>query len=244
MKKKWILPLCIVAGVLVLLLIGAIVFVFSLGVSGYTVTSGRMLWVSDSPYIVTDDSGVMYMSDNNKTKDLFNDIKTGDSILVVHGGVEESYPAFTDAYYVLKLKTGDEKDIKDVEKVVDTFVIEDTEYDEAYAPDSDAYETTYCRTVQTTIYFENGEQFSFTGEDSVTLTDILTNLKYDKNKLCKCLPEYTVETEFGTCYGVRLSGDEYARCDEGQAAFSDEQASEVKRIILWAESKAKGSGNG
>ena len=74
--------------------------------------------------------------------------------------------------------------------------------------------------------------------ESVTMTDILVNLDYDKNKLCKCLPEYTVDTEFGKGYGINLT-DGYARCDKGQADLTSEQINKLKTIILWAEPQSK-----
>ena len=71
---------------------------------------------------------------------------------------------------------------------------------------------------------------------SVLQGDILVNLDYDKNKLCKCLPEYTVDTEFGTGYGINLT-EGYARCDKGQADLTKEQIDKLKEIIIWAKDK-------
>ncbi len=96
----------------------------------------------------------------------------------------------------------------------------------------------YCGNTQTTIYFENGKKHTFMYGNSVTMTDILANLAYDKNKLCKCLPEYTVDTEFGKGYGINLT-DGYARCDKGQADLTSEQINKLKTIILWAEPQSK-----
>ena len=66
------------------------------------------------------------------------------------------------------------------------------------------------------------------------LTDILVNLDYDSDKVCKCLPEYKVDTEFGKDYGISLS-DSYARCEKGQAELTEEQVETVKKIIEWAK---------
>lgn len=98
--------------------------------------------------------------------------------------------------------------------------------------------TGYCGNTITKIYFEEDKSYEFWGGESVTVTDILVNLQYDKNKLCKCLPEYTVDTEFGTGYGINLSAG-YARCDKGQADLTGEQIDKLKDIINWAEDKAK-----
>lgn len=95
----------------------------------------------------------------------------------------------------------------------------------------------YCGNTQTTIYFHNGESYTFMSGNSVVVTDMLLNLRYDKNKLCKCLPEYTIDTEFGLGYGVNLS-EGYARCDKGQADLTEEQVAKLEEIILWAKEEA------
>ncbi|MBR3968277.1 MAG: hypothetical protein IKJ93_01645 [Clostridia bacterium] len=94
----------------------------------------------------------------------------------------------------------------------------------------------YCGNTQTTIYFDNDKSYKFWGGESVTMTDILINLNYEKSKLCKCLPEYTVDTEFGTGYGINIT-EGYARCDKGQADLTQEQVDKLKDIILWAKDK-------
>lgn len=99
--------------------------------------------------------------------------------------------------------------------------------------------TGYCGNTQTTIYFDNGKSYTFMGSESVALTDLLVNLKYDPNKLCKCLPEYKIDTEFGIGYGIRLDGEGYARCDKGQAELTAEQIETATNIIEWAKDKAK-----
>lgn len=96
----------------------------------------------------------------------------------------------------------------------------------------------YCGNTQTTIYFDDGKSYTFMYGESVTLTDILINLDYDSGKLCKCLPEYTVETEFGTPYGINITS-RYARSETGQADLTEEQIKKIKEIILWAKDKAE-----
>ena len=68
------------------------------------------------------------------------------------------------------------------------------------------------------------------GGNSVYITDLLLNLDYDPKKVCKCLPEYTVDTEFYQGYGVNLSGG-YARCDKGQAELTGEQVDKLREIL-------------
>ena len=64
--------------------------------------------------------------------------------------------------------------------------------------------TGYCGNTMTTIVLD-GKEYTFMGGDSVNLTDILINLKYDPMRVCRCALEFTVKTEFGEPYGVNLS---------------------------------------
>ena len=89
--------------------------------------------------------------------------------------------------------------------------------------------TGYCGNTITTIILEDKE-YTFMGSDSVNLTDILINLKYDPMKICRCIPEFTVKTEFGEPYGVNLTLG-YARCEEGQANLTVEQINLIQKIL-------------
>lgn len=87
----------------------------------------------------------------------------------------------------------------------------------------------YCGNTITTVHLD-GNAYSFYGSDSVNLTDILINLKYDPNKICRCMPEFSVDTEFGTSYGVNLS-QSYARCEEGQADLTSDQVDLIQEVL-------------
>ena len=89
--------------------------------------------------------------------------------------------------------------------------------------------TGYCGNTMTTIILDEKE-YTFMGSDSVNLTDILINLKYDPMRVCRCAPEFTVKTEFGEPYGVNLSQG-YARCEEGQADLTEEQIEQICKIL-------------
>ena len=89
--------------------------------------------------------------------------------------------------------------------------------------------TGYCGNMMTTIILGD-QEYTFMGSDSVNLTDILINLKYDPMKVCRCIPEFTVKTEFGEPYGVNLTLG-YARCEEGQANLTVEQIKLIKEIL-------------
>ncbi len=77
----------------------------------------------------------------------------------------------------------------------------------------------------------DGKTYEFEGGNSVWLSQLLANLKYHPDKLCKCLPEIQVDTEHKTGYGISLGENPYARCDEGQADLTKEQAERIQQII-------------
>lgn len=92
----------------------------------------------------------------------------------------------------------------------------------------------YCGNTVTTVSREawmgNGPwEASFWGDDSVALTDLLLYLDYSGD-VCRCLPEYNVDTEFGTGYGVNLT-EGYARHDGGQTDLTEEQVSQIREIL-------------
>ena len=87
----------------------------------------------------------------------------------------------------------------------------------------------YCGNTMT-IMILDGKEYTFQGSDSVYLTDLLLNLAYDPDKLCDCMSEFTVKTEFGGPYGVNLSQG-YARCESGQADLTAEQIQTIRHIL-------------
>ena len=89
--------------------------------------------------------------------------------------------------------------------------------------------TGYCGNTMTTIILD-GDEYTFMGSDSVNLTDILINLKYDPMRVCRCAPEFTVNTEFGDPYGVNLKQG-YARCEKGQADLTPDQVALIQQIL-------------
>ena len=93
----------------------------------------------------------------------------------------------------------------------------------------------YCGNTGTTVSREERVwdapwEASFWGEDSVALTDIVINLAYDPEAVCRCLPEFTVNTEFGDGYGVNLT-ESYVRCEAGQAPLTAEQTEIIRGIM-------------
>lgn len=87
----------------------------------------------------------------------------------------------------------------------------------------------YCGNMLTTVYLEE-MNFTLAGRDSVTITDILANLDYDPDAVCRCMAEFTVDTE--TLAGIQVNLTQgFARCEKGQAALTEEQAQILQDII-------------
>ncbi len=96
----------------------------------------------------------------------------------------------------------------------------------------------YCGNTVTTVSYrhlgkdtvvEEDWTNSFMGSDSVMLTDLLRYLDYSDD-ICKCLPEYTVDTEFGKGYGIDLS-EGYARYGGKQVSLNDSQIKTITEIF-------------
>lgn len=86
----------------------------------------------------------------------------------------------------------------------------------------------YCGNTFTEVVLD-GKTYSFWGDDSVALTDIVINLPYDGD-MCRYLPELTVNTEFGDGYGVNLT-EHYVRYGDRQCPITEEQAETVRGIL-------------
>ena len=98
----------------------------------------------------------------------------------------------------------------------------------------------YCgNTITTVSYTPFGQkekeawETSFWGDKSVALTDLLLHLDYSES-ICRCKPEYTVDTEFGKSYGISLT-EGYARYEDAQVSLTAEQLELVREILDWAE---------
>ncbi len=107
------MPVCIIAGVLLLCAIGIGIVVAVYKSGGYDTAEGRCLVTEDGTYILVVDDMPIKMTDRSKGKDLFEGVTTGDKIRVVHNGIAESYPAQAGVYRVTLLQDGGEADISD-----------------------------------------------------------------------------------------------------------------------------------
>lgn len=91
----------------------------------------------------------------------------------------------------------------------------------------------YCGNIQTTLYID-GKEYTFQFGNSVTLTDILVNLDYNPDKVCRCMAQYRADTEFGSNYQIHLDNG-FVRCDKGQADLTQDQIDTIAEIIHWAK---------
>lgn len=111
MKKKVFKILCVI--LVIILLITAVVSI-GLGImsaKGYGITRGRCLITVSGSYMLIDENNSPIEMSNQSDKKLFADLSSGDEILVLHDGIQESYPAGTGAYYCIKLNDGKPEDI-------------------------------------------------------------------------------------------------------------------------------------
>lgn len=86
-----------------------------------------------------------------------------------------------------------------------------------------------CGNTVTTIHLD-GEIYRVDASDSLVLTRILNNLSYDPAQICRCMTEFTVDTETLTGIQVNLT-EAFARCEKGQAALTEEETEILRAMI-------------
>lgn len=109
MKKKVFIPLIMIA--VILILIGGI-FCFMTARS-MSVSTGRCIVTTNGSYMILLDNSPVSMSNRSGNESLFSELKTGDEILVLHDGIQETYPSGTGVYYCRRLEEGSIADIPD-----------------------------------------------------------------------------------------------------------------------------------
>lgn len=113
MKKKLLIITAVISLIAVLLL----GFVAVIANKGYGLSQGRYLEAKNGqPMLILDNSPIQ-LSDR-KDRISFERFDIGDEILVLHDGIEESYPGKTGVYAVFKLRDGTADDIP--QTVIDT----------------------------------------------------------------------------------------------------------------------------
>lgn len=188
------------------------------------------------PLIVRDDTGDhgVYMVDKSGSGGLFDGLESGDRIRITYDCPDSSpWPGVDWVFTCELLEKGALDDVPEEALTV----MEEAGYDfgrHVHAPAEepetvDAPISGYCGNTVTKVTV-NGEEYAFWGSDSVNLTAILENLAYDPARICRCMTEFTVDTEFGTGYGVNLT-ESFARCEAGQADLTAEQAEAIRGVL-------------
>lgn len=107
MKKKW----------LALLIILCLLLCLAGGAWAYLYFNG--LWFSTGTCMVTDDGSVLILLDGSPIvlrnctdrEGLLDDLHTGDTVRILHDGIQESYPGGTGVYFCRVVERGDIGDI-------------------------------------------------------------------------------------------------------------------------------------
>lgn len=87
----------------------------------------------------------------------------------------------------------------------------------------------YCGNMEVTVTVD-GTAHHISGSDAVELTDILVWLDYNPGVVCRCMAEFTVDTE--TLEGIQVNLTEaFARCERGQAALTQAQVQTIRTIL-------------
>jgi len=87
----------------------------------------------------------------------------------------------------------------------------------------------YCGNLAVRVTLD-GKAYDLHGADADTITNILRSLDYDSGLTCRCMAEFTVDTELLADVEVNLTQG-FARCEKGQAALTEEQAQLIRSII-------------
>ena len=105
-RKKWLIPVGVVG--CLLLLCAAGLWYMAANTLGFSV--GRCLVADNGSYMLIEGNSPIVLNTRDK-RDIFTGLETGDKILVLHYGVEDSYPGQTGVKWVLKLGSGTLTDI-------------------------------------------------------------------------------------------------------------------------------------
>ena len=106
-KRKWILPVGIVGGVIVLCIVAVFVFGAVLSANGYGISTGRLYFADNGTYLIDSDDMAMLVSDQSDDTELFKGYQNGDRVILFHDGIETTYPSQTGGYRIFRLSKGD-----------------------------------------------------------------------------------------------------------------------------------------
>ena len=147
-KKKWMIPLCVIGGLL--LICAGLLWYMASHSMGFSV--GRCLVADNGSYMFIDGNSPIVMSTRRDKKRMFAGLETGDKILLLHDGIQETYPGGTGAYWCMKLEDGTQADIPEqvMEELAElgwTIVANEANPNAgAPAPEAYAFDAQYIRT--------------------------------------------------------------------------------------------------
>ncbi len=108
MKRK--LSVILISAVLPLILIG--IFLMHMSSLSLSFSTGRFLVINDMTFMmITEDNSPIILANIKNIDGLFAGLTSGDEILVLHDGIQETYPARTGAYRIWKRSSGTMDDI-------------------------------------------------------------------------------------------------------------------------------------
>ena len=120
MKRKILVILATIVAILLLLFAICFVVFGIASFKGYGVMEGKVLVTNTGYMIIDDDNSPITMSNQSENEEIFKGLTSGDKILIVHDGIQESFPAGTGVYYCIKLYDGEYKDLP--EQVIVTLI--------------------------------------------------------------------------------------------------------------------------
>ncbi len=104
----------------VLISIGIIIAVFALGTAagafiisaeGLSVSTGVCLFSDNGSCFVIKDQSPIKLTPRNGNIEMFSNLTDGDKIFTLHSGINETYPATTEAFFCLKVHDGEKEAI-------------------------------------------------------------------------------------------------------------------------------------
>lgn len=111
MKRKILVILATIVAILLLLFAICFVVFGIASYKGFSISEGQVLITDKGSYMIIIDNSPIVMSNQSKNEEIFEGLTNGDKILIVHDGIEESYPGGTGVYYCKKIYDGEYKDL-------------------------------------------------------------------------------------------------------------------------------------
>lgn len=127
-KKRWLKNIAVTFMVLILPVVLFIAAMGILSVKGYGLSVGRCLIDPNGSYLLVVDNSPIYMHGDDKH---FEGLENGDKLIVLHSGVEESYPARTGVYSIFKYSSGDTEGLDETQNTftVDIDILTGSDYE-------------------------------------------------------------------------------------------------------------------